>query len=86
MIESTWIRVHKWLMDIVEARAALDAGNDHRFVVPPRVVHDCSWKCEFQAVCPLFDDGSNAEGLLLERYEHKDPNERYLRDQQKEKA
>ena len=86
IIENTWKRVHKVLMQIVETRDHLDRGGDHQYLVPPRVTRDCSWKCDFFPVCPLFDDGSNVEGLLGERYEHRDPHERYHRDQQKEKS
>lgn len=85
IMETTWIRVHKILSEIVWTRNALDQGADHHYIVPPRATRDCYWKCEFYEACPMFDDGSNIEGLLTERYAHRDPNERYLRDQQREK-
>lgn len=75
---SMWKRTTKVIEEIVVARQQLDAGGDHLYLMPPRPSRDCTWKCDFFAVCPLFDDGSNAEGLLDERYEHQDPHRRYL--------
>jgi len=81
-----WIHVHKVLQDIVQAHQALDNGGDHHWVAPPRPSKDCTWKCEFFAICPMFDDGSNVEGLLTEYYVPIDPYERYERDEIKGEA
>ena len=76
-LRSIWYRVIRVIEEIVTTRQELDAGGDHRYVVPPRPSKDCTWKCPFFAVCPLFDDGSNVEGMLDEYYTHLDPHERY---------
>lgn len=65
------------VQDIVKTQARLDAGEDPMTVVYPNPTRDCSWKCEFFAVCPMFDDGSRAEDMLTEYYEQGDPLDRY---------
>lgn len=82
-LRSHWFHVHKVLEDIVQAHQALDAGSDHHSVAPPRPSKDCTWKCEFFAICSMFDDGSHVEGLLDEYYTHIDPYDRYERDESK---
>jgi hypothetical protein len=86
IIKNTWTAVHKVLSEIMQTRAALDAGQDHQYWVPKRVSRDCTWKCDFLDVCGMLDDGSNAEGFLIDNYVRRDPHERYHRDQEKEKA
>lgn len=76
-LRNHWIHVHKVLEEIVTARQALDDRSDHHWVTPPRPNRDCSWKCEHFTICPMFDDGSNVEGLMSEYYIHVDPYERY---------
>lgn len=76
-LRSMWLRVQKIIEEIVEMRAALDAGGDHRYWAVPRPSKDCSWKCPFLSVCPMMDDGSDWQGLLEEHYVHVDPYERY---------
>lgn len=60
-------------------RAALDDGADHRDVVVPRPSGDCSWKCPFVQVCPMFDDGSRAEAALSQYFIQGDPSGYYLK-------
>ena len=67
-------------MEIVDARNKLDSGANHHEVVYPRPSRDCSWKCDFFAICKMFDDGSNIDGLIREYYEEADPDERYGND------
>lgn len=86
VIKNTWISIHGILREILQTRAALDAGQDHHYVVPKRVSRDCTWKCNFLDVCGLLDDGSNAEGFLADNYVRVDPHKRYHRDQESEKA
>ena len=76
-LESMWQRTLKVLEEIRETRARLDAGESHLYVCPPRPSRDCTWQCDFFRVCGMFDDGSNIEDLLAERYDHRDPHERY---------
>lgn len=56
---------------------SLRSGGDHQELVPPTWTARCSWDCEFRLVCPLFDDGSDAEGWLREFTIGYDPLERY---------
>jgi hypothetical protein len=53
---------------MMSVRKALDEGQDHHYVAYPRPSRDCKWKCNFFAVCPLFDDGSAAEHAITELY------------------
>lgn len=76
-LHSIWMRVSRIIFEIVTTREELDAGGDPLHVVPPRPSRDCTWKCQFFAACPMFDDGSNVEGFLAERYEKIDPHRRY---------
>lgn len=66
---------------IVQARQDLDAGVDMHDVVPPRPSRDCSWKCPFTVVCPMFDDGSRVEDAIKNLYIQQDPHERYAREE-----
>lgn len=86
IIHSAWVEIHAILAEIVRARAALDAGQDHHYWAPKHVTRECTYLCDFLDACPLFDDGSNVELFLSEYYQHRDPHERYHRDQEKEKA
>jgi len=76
-LESFWIRTMGTVRDIMDLRDKLDAGVDHRFYAYPSPTNDCTWKCPFFQVCPMFDDGSSAEAMLEELYEQVDPNARY---------
>lgn len=72
-----WDRLHGTLSDMLRTRQLLDDGATHTSVAYPTPTQDCSWKCEFVAVCPLFDDGSAAEELIEAYYEAGDPYARY---------
>ena len=76
-LQSFWIRTMGTVRDIMELRDRLDAGEDHRFIAYPSPSKDCTWKCPFFQVCPMFDDGSAAEAFIEEFYEQSDPNARY---------
>ena len=77
VLRTTWERTISIVQRMIAIREELDAGVSHHMAVPPRPNNECTWKCDFFAVCPLFDDGSNVEGLLEERYHRIDPHERY---------
>jgi len=85
-LRSMWLRVTKTIEEIVVTRQQLDAGGDPLYLVPPRPSRDCTWKCDFFQVCPMFDDGSGAENMLEAVYETRDPHERYNEDEIKQKA
>lgn len=76
-LESQWLKVQGNMRSIDEVAARIDGGEDHRFAAPPHPTKDCHWKCEFYAVCPMFDDGSRAEDMLAQHYVTVDPNDRY---------
>ncbi len=58
---------------IQETRRQLDEGVDHQSVVTPRPSGDCSWKCPFVQICPMFDDGSRAEAAIDQYFTAGDP-------------
>ncbi len=76
-LNAFWTRLHGELRDILSVRDALDNGADHKYVAYPTPTKDCSWKCPFYLVCPMFDDGSSAEAWLEEFTEQTNPYERY---------
>lgn len=69
---------------IIQARKDLDDGLPMQYVVPPRPSRDCTWKCPFKNICPLFDDGSNVELAIQETMVHQDPDARYQEKEQEE--
>lgn len=83
VLESTWKRVIGTITEMMLTREALDTGKDHQVACPPRPNMDCTWKCDFQPICAMFDDGSNVEGLMTEYYSHIDPHERYNDESEK---
>jgi hypothetical protein len=76
-LRAFWNRVHGTLKDMLATRDALDEGQDHHYVAYPRPSRDCKWKCQFFAICPLFDDGSAAEHAITELYVEGDPYKYY---------
>jgi hypothetical protein len=77
-IESFRIRLIGELQDILETRRLLDEGADHRLVVYPTPTRNCSWDCDFFAVCNLIDRPQDKpENLLRSLYVVGDPYERY---------
>lgn len=77
-LRNYYIRVLGEITDIIEKRKRLDAGEDHRLVAYANPTSDCSWDCDFFAVCPLFDDGSAAEAMLETVYREAHPQEHYF--------
>jgi RecB family exonuclease len=78
-LRSMYLRTHRRIQQMLGARQALAAGEDHRYVVPPRPSKDCSWKCPFVSVCPMADDTSDESlfPMLNQMYEVVNPYERY---------
>jgi hypothetical protein len=72
-MRSFWQRIHGTIADLMRIRTALDAGENPAFHVYPRASRDCKWKCQFFAICPMFDDGSAVEQALSDSYEVADP-------------
>lgn len=63
-LRSYWLRLKGTINDILELQANLDMGADPREVAYPNPTRDCTWKCEFFAVCPMFDDGSRVDDFI----------------------
>jgi hypothetical protein len=78
VLRSVYLKIHAVIGEIVEARLRLDAGDDHRFVAYPNPGPDCSWKCEFKAMCPLMDDGSRWQDMAVGEFTVADPYAYYL--------
>jgi hypothetical protein len=72
-LRSFWKRIHGVIADMMRVRKALDEGEAHQFVAYPKPSRDCKWKCQFFAICPMFDDGSAVEQALSEMYRESDP-------------
>lgn len=81
-VKNHWEHVLGLARMMDETRAALDRGESPQRVTPPNPTRDCSWGCEFFLVCPLFDDGSDAEGLVGAEYEEHDPLARYEEEEE----
>jgi RecB family exonuclease len=60
------------LTDLNDGRENLGNGWSHQLVAPPTPTKDCTWDCPFLAVCPMMDDGSDAEGMLAANYRLKE--------------
>lgn len=77
-LRAFYSRLYGTLKEMVTAEENLDAGGDPNLIVPPTPDSDCSWKCEFRAVCPMMNDPkSHAEALLQTAYKVSDPYARY---------
>lgn len=68
------------IQDMRTVEIALSEGWDTKLYAYPRVSVDCRWDCDFFAICPLFDNGSNAEGMLDVYYTKIDPLSYYTED------
>lgn len=78
-----WNRLHGSVRDMMAVRHALDEGQDYNYVAYPRPSRDCKWKCQFFAICPLFDDGSAAEHAISELFTSGDPYDYYKSQEMK---
>lgn len=76
-LRAFWVRLQGEVSDIMSVKAALDDGGNHQLVAYPRPSRDCTWKCPFYAVCPMFDDGSAAESVLEDQFVVSNPYEYY---------
>lgn len=76
-LRNFWTRLQGEALDIIEKRRALDVGANHQLVVYPNPTKDCSWDCQFYPVCPLMDDGSASEELMMQFYQEGNPYARY---------
>lgn len=82
-LRAFWANINAVLNDIMGARKQLDEGAHFQSVVYPRPSRDCKWKCQFFALCPMFDDGSAVEQALSDSYEVADPYAYYQLEEKK---
>ena len=47
----------------------------------PNPLGDCTWSCDYRAVCPRFNDGSRAEAMIETYYKAGDPLAYYYKDE-----
>lgn len=76
-LRSYWKRVYGMVSDIITTKMVLDTGGDPLVACYPTPRKDCSWDCDFFAVCGMFDDGSDVEPLLADIFTEIDPHQRY---------
>lgn len=76
-LRAYWKRLHGTIIEIMRTRRRLAEGEDPLVACYPSPRRDCRWDCEFLHACPMFDDGSNVEGLLESAYQLHDPYSRY---------
>lgn len=76
-LNSMWRRINSVIIEILDAEARLDRGEDHRDVAYPTPAGDCSWSCPFLKICPLMDDGSRWKEAVEGAYVRVDPYARY---------
>ena len=79
-LRNFYLRIQGELQQIMDLHDRLDAGEDHHVVAYPTPSKDCSWRCNFAKICPLFDDGSDAERALAEDFYEGDPFDYYGED------
>lgn len=77
-LESFKMRLHGIIDDMLFVEQQLATGLvDPRALVYPHLTKDCSWKCEFYQLCPMFDDDSRAEDMVNDRFHQRNPLDRY---------
>lgn len=72
-IASYEIQMRGLIANILRDESQLNGGKEHLEVVPPTPHRDCTWKCEYFQICPMFDDGSRVEDFVNEYYVTLDP-------------
>lgn len=72
-LEAFRLRLIGTITDLLWTAHQLEAGEDPRIAAYPTPTKNCSWDCEFRAVCPLFDDGSRAEDMINSIYVTQNP-------------
>lgn len=83
-IDSFHVRLVGTITVILDVIQQLLDGADHRAVAYPTPTSDCSWDCDFLAICSMMDDGSRVEDFISENYVQVDPLARYGTDKDKE--
>lgn len=77
-LESYRRRLLATARDVLETIDSLNRGQHHLDIVYPTPNADCTWSCDFFAICNLLDDGSaGADDMLNALYKKNDPRDRY---------
>lgn len=77
-LESYKRRMLSATADVIAATDALDAGQHHLDVAYPSPRSECSWDCDFFAMCNMLDDGSPGVDAMTDMlYREHDPRDRY---------
>jgi hypothetical protein len=71
-LRSTYLRSLAISQEIVMARRRLDAGENPLYVCFPTPAEFCSWGCQYQEACPMFDAGDRVEAKLAAEYTTQD--------------
>lgn len=71
-------RLQGEIIEMLSIEDRLRNGVNHQEVAYPSPTRDCSWDCPFLQVCPMFDDGSRAEDMLVEHFTQHDPLSYYM--------
>lgn len=82
-LRSFWARLHTVVGEIMGTKKALDEGQSPLAVAYPTPSRDCTWKCPFFSICPMFDDGSAVEEAIAEMYVESNPYDYYGVNEQK---
>ena len=77
-LESYMRRLSGVVGDIQQVEQAITANPAvTSFVTYPTPGRDCTWKCPFFKICPMFDDGSRVEAAVESLYEVHNPLDYY---------
>lgn len=73
-------RLYATVEDLNVAQEALDDGQPVNRWAYPNPTRDCYWDCPFFQICPMFDDGSNVEGMISQHFQSGNPLSYYTQD------
>jgi hypothetical protein len=80
-IESFYHQLWGTVRDLLELEWRLDEGANPHSAAYPNPLGDCTWSCDYRAVCPRFNDGSRAEAMIETYYKAGDPLAYYYKDE-----
>lgn len=76
-VENYRRRIVGEITDMLEVSDQLKSGASHHTAAYPSPTRDCAWDCPFLAICPMFDDGSRVEDMIVQYYDEGDPLDYY---------
>lgn len=80
-MRSNWRHMMGVIGDILMTERMLEHDGDHHTWCPPTFDRSCSYACDFNVVCPFFDDGSRAEDFLGAYFASYDRDARYSEEE-----